>query len=355
MNKPGWGTGFGSFAFHPDFKRNGILYTSHAEFPNSAKADFEFPDSIKAALQWVITEWKTTTPAVIPFSGEGRELFRANMVGTSHGMQEITFNPLANPGDEDYGLLYIGIGDGGSAERDLGYLCHSKEKVWGTVLRIDPNGRDSKNGKYGIPKSNPFVKNSTDKTVKEIYAYGFRNPHRISWSKAGQMFVPNIGQHNIESLCLVKAGDDFGWPVREGKFVIDLAGNRHNIFPLPADDEKNNFTYPVAQYDHDEGNSISGGFEYTGTKIPELFGKFVFGDIVQGRLFYVEMNDIKLGSLAQVKEWQISINGEIKTLKEITGEQKVDERFGRDNHGELYLTTKPDGKIYRFASASIQE
>ena len=351
MNKPGWATGFGSFAFHPDFLKNGLLYTSHSENPNSAKADFEFPDSIKVATQWVLTEWKTNTPAANSFSGQQREILRVNMVGTSHGMQEITFNPLSKPGEDDYGLLYIGIGDGGSAERDLAYLCHSTEKIWGTILRIDPKGRDSKNGKYGIPKTNPFVKNSTERTATEIFAYGFRNPHRITWSQSGLMLVPNIGQHNIESLCIVEAGNDFGWPVREGSFVIDLAGNRHNIYPLPPDDKKNNFTYPVAMYDHDEGNAISGGFEYWGS-IPELQGKFVFGDIFHGRLFYIEMKDVQLGGHAPIKEWRVSLDGKIQTLKQLTGTDKVDERFGRDNKGELYLTTKPDGKIYKLVSAS---
>jgi glucose/arabinose dehydrogenase/cytochrome c2 len=354
MNRPGWATGFGSFAFHPDFLKNGLLYTSHSENPNSAKADFEFPDSVKVALQWVVTEWKTNTPTANSFSGQEREILRVNMVGTSHGMQEITFNPTSKPGEEDYGLLYIGIGDGGSAERDLAYLCHSTEKIWGTILRIDPKGRDSKNGKYGIPKTNPFVKNSNERTATEIFAYGFRNPHRITWSQSGQMLVPNIGQHNIESLCIVEAGDDFGWPVREGSFVIDLNGNRHNIYPLPQDDKKNNFTYPVAMYDHDEGNAISGGFEYTGEHIPELKGKFVFGDIVQGRLFYVEMADLKKGNQAQIKEWQVSFEGRIQTLKELTGAGKVDERFGRDSEGELYITTKPDGKVYKLISATIK-
>ena len=83
--------------------------------PASAKADFSYPDSIPVLLQWVLTEWKTD-PAAFPFSGKGREILRIDMPTGIHGMQEITFNRFAKPGDEDYGLLYIGIGDGGSAE-----------------------------------------------------------------------------------------------------------------------------------------------------------------------------------------------------------------------------------------------
>ncbi len=352
IHKPGLATGLGSFAFHPEFMRNGLLYTTHTEPPGSAQADFDYPDSIKVTLQWVVSEWKTSTPKAFPFSGESRELFRVNMVSGIHGVQEIIFNPLAKPGDEDYGFLYIGVGDGGSAENSYPFLCHSKEKIWGSIVRIDPSGNNSANGRYGIPRKNPFAESKNPKTVKEVFAYGFRNPHRITWSKDGEIFISNVGHHNVESLYIIKPGSDCGWPIREGTFVIDPSQNMHNIYPLPSDDATYSITYPVAQYDHDEGNAIAGGFEYRGKALPQLFGKFIFGDIVKGRLFYVEMSDLKLGSQAPIKEWQVSINGTIKTLSELCGADKVDERFGRDSKGELYITTKPDGKIYRLVSAT---
>ncbi len=355
IHKPGLATGFGSFAFHPDFFKNGLLYTTHTEPAGSAKADFDYPDSIKVTLQWVVSEWKTATPGAFPFSGESRELFRVNMVSGIHGVQEIVFNPLAKKGDDDYGLLYIGVGDGGSAENGYPFLCHSTEKIWGSVLRIDPSGTNSINGRYGIPENNPFAKSDNAKTVREIFCYGFRNPHRITWSKVGAMFVSNVGHHNAESLYMVSSGSDSGWPIREGTFVIDPSQNMHNIYPLPADDAKLNITYPVAEYDHDEGNAIAGGFEYRGKALPQLAGKFVFGDIVKGRLFYVEMKDLKLGSQAQIREWQVAVGGQIKTLSELCGAEKVDERFGRDSKGELYITTKPDGKIYRLVSATTKK
>ena len=352
IHKPGLATGFGSFAFHPEFATNGLLYTSHTESPGSGKADFDYADSIKVTLQWVLSEWKTSQPGAFPFSGESRELMRVNMVTPIHGMQEIIFNPLARKGSEDYGLLYIGIGDGGSAESGYPFLCHSKEKIWGTVIRIDPKGTNGINGHYGIPETNPFVKSDNPNIRKEIFAYGFRNPHRITWSKAGDIFVSNVGHHNLESLYIIHSGSDSGWPIREGTFVIDPSQNMHNIYPLPVDDAQYNFTYPVAQYDHDEGNAIAGGFEYGGKALPKLVGKFVFSDIVKGRLFYVEMKDLKVGSQAPIKEWRVSFNGSIKTLSELSGSQKVDERFGRDSKGELYITTKPDGKVYRLVSAT---
>ena len=219
IHEPGLATGFGSFAFHPDFAKNGLLYTTHTEAPASGKADFGFPDSIKATVQWVLTEWKTENPGIATFFGTSRELFKVNMVSGVHGVQEITFNPLSKPGDKDYGMLYIGVGDGGSVENGYDFLVHSIEKIWGTILRINPMGRNSANGQYGIPADNPFAKNQNIKAVGEIYAYGFRNPHRITWTESGKMLACNIGQGNIESLDLVMPGHDYGWPIREGTFV----------------------------------------------------------------------------------------------------------------------------------------
>lgn len=355
IHTPGLATGFGSYAFHPEFARNGLLYTTHTEPSGTANADFGYADSIKVALQWVISEWKTKSPGAIPFVGESRELFRVDMVSQIHGVQELAFNPTAKPGDTDYGQLYIGVGDGGSAENGYPFLCTGNEMIWGTVIRIDPTGNNSKNGKYGIPEKNPFANRDNPNTVKEIFAMGFRNPHRISWDQAGRIFIPNIGHHSIESLYLIEVGSNSGWPIREGTFVIDPSQNMWNIYPLPADDAKNNFNYPIAQYDHDEGNAIAGGFEYTGKLLPELIGKFVFGDIVNGRLFYIDMTDIKHGTQTPIKEWQIMVDGQITSLSTLCGSQKVDERFGVDIHGELYITTKPDGKIYKLVSSRIRK
>jgi glucose/arabinose dehydrogenase len=276
------------------------------------------------------------------------------MVSGIHGVQEITFNPLSKKGDDDYGLLYIGVGDGGAVENGYAFLAHSQEKIWGTVLRIDPAGRNSSNGQYGIPATNPFVKNRTDKTVGEIYAYGFRNPHRISWSRSGQMLVSNIGHSNIESVNLIMAGHDYGWPIREGTFVLNPYGDLTKVYPLPPDDSAYHVTYPVIEYDHDEGKAISGGLEYWGNALPQLKGKYFFGDIPKGRLFYAEMADIKQGGQATIKEWKVSVNGITKTLVELCGTDRVDLHFGRDDKGELYILTKPDGKIYKLVSATVK-
>ncbi|MEO5907984.1 MAG: PQQ-dependent sugar dehydrogenase [Ginsengibacter sp.] len=356
INQPGLGTGFGSFAFHPDFLKNGLLYTTHTESPGSGKADFSYADSIKVTLQWVLTEWKTDNPRSKIFSGKSRELLRVNMVTGMHGIQEITFNPLAKPGDKDYGMLYIGIGDGGSVDEGYSFIAHNKDKVWGTILRINPSGNNSTNGQYGIPADNPFVNSHDHKALGEIYAYGFRNPHRITWSKSGQMLVSNIGGVNIEALDLVKPGYDYGWPIREGTFVLNPYGDISKVYPLPANDSIYHITYPVAQFGHHEGwTAISGGYEYWGTTLPQLKGKFLFGDISSGKLYYVNMADIKQGQEATIKKWQVSINGTIKTLQQLCGyDGKVEIRFGRDDKGELYILTKTDGKVYKLVNAKVK-
>ncbi|MEO8762763.1 MAG: PQQ-dependent sugar dehydrogenase [Ginsengibacter sp.] len=354
ITEAGLGTGFGSFAFHPDFARNGLLYTAHSEVPGSGKADFSYDDSIKVALQYVLTEWKTGHPGADTFSGTSREILRINMPYIIHGIQEITFNNLVKPGKKDYGMLYVGVGDGGCVEQGYPFLTHSPEKIWGTILRIDPLGRNSSNGQYGIPFDNPYTKNQDKNTLREIYALGFKNPHRITWGKAGQMMVCNIGEGNIESVNMILPGHDYGWPIREGNFVLDPYGDLTKVYPLPANDSIYHITYPVAEYDHDGGwTAISGGYEYLGTTIPQLLGKFLFGDIASGRLFYIEMNDVKQGRLAEIREWKFTLNGKPLTFKDIAGnDHRVDMHFGRDARGELYILIKPDGKIYKLVSAS---
>lgn len=351
INRPGLATGFGSFAFHPDFAKNGLLYTTHTEAARTKPADFAYDDSIQVQMQWVLTEWKTDRPGTVPFSGSSRELLRVNMVSGIHGVQEIIFDPLAKPGSADYGLLYIGVGDGGSVENGYPFLAHHLNRVWGSILRIDPMGRNSKNGQYGIPAGNPFYKDSTSGTLREIFAYGFRNPHKITWTHNGLMLASNVGQTNIESLYIILPGHDYGWPIREGNFLLNPVGDISKVYALPPNDTAYHISYPAAEYDHDEGNAISGGYEYEGSAIPELKGKYLFGDIANGRLFYVNIADLKPGKQAMIKEWRISLGGRPTTMRDLCGSNRVELRFGRDHKGEMYVFAKADGKVYRLVKA----
>ena len=126
----------------------------------------------------------------------------------------------------------------------------------------------------------------------------------------------------------------------------------NKIYPLPANDSIFHYSYPSAAFDHDEGNAIAGGFEYKGNRIPHLNGKYLFGDIPTGRLFYINTADLKPGNMAAVKEWFVSLNGKRLTLRSLCGQNRVDLRFAQDGNGEMFIFTKPDGKIYRLVKLS---
>lgn len=345
INEPGLATGWGSYAFHPDFYKNGLLYTTHTEKKGSAPADFAYPDSIPVALQWVVTEWKVKDPTASVFEATPRELFRVNMPSPMHGMQQIIFNPQAKPGSADYGLLYIDIGDGGSAEYRFPQLCDNPTQIRASVLRIDPKGRNSKNGKYGIVRANTWAHDADPNTLGEVYARGFRNPNRISWAPDGKILVTEIGFNNQEEINILKPGLDYGWPNREGTFRMVFGSKKSGIYPLPAHDDPK-YTYPVAEYDHDEGNSISGGFVYTGN-IPLLKGKYIFGDIVKGRIFYVDYNDLKLGRQSVIKEFDLQFGDQRSTFIDMVKNKKADIRFGQGENNALYVWAKTDGKIWQ--------
>lgn len=350
INQPGLATGLGSYAFHPEFAENGIFYTDHTEDPKTSEpAEFTFHDSIPRKVRWVLTEWKMDDPKAATFSGTNRELMRVDMVTQIHGMQEVTFNPLSKPGDEDYGLLYIGVGDGGSVENRYPFIVQNKGRLWGNILRIDPAGNNSANGHYGIPPTNPFVDEMEMGALGEIYAMGYRNPHRMLWDSAdGKMLASDIGHHTMEELNLIEKGRNYGWPEREGTFLFDKGGDLNNVYPLPEDDISAGFTYAVLQFDHDVAGAISSGYIYYGDQIPDLKGKYFFGGIVNGRVFITDAAGLELGKQAPFQEVRVRLeNEEIKTLRDLTGIKRVDLRFGYDADGEIYIFTKADGKIYK--------
>jgi mono/diheme cytochrome c family protein len=345
IDQPGFATGFGSFAFHPGFQSNGLLYTTHTEASGAAVADFAIPDSIPTALQWVLSEWKTADPDSDVFTGVRRELFRIDMRTPVHGVQEIKFNPLSRKGDPDYGLLYISVGDGGASLSGQPYLAGSNKYIWGSVLRIDPAGHNSRNGKYGIPDNNPFTRQ--EGAIGEIWCRGFRNPNRFSWDRSGsgKMLISNIGQHSVEEINLGMAGADYGWPYREGTFLFDTEANAELVYPLPPGDE--GFTYPVAQYDHDEGNAVCGGYVYAKEDIPLLKGKYIFGDIPRGTLFNCDITAMEDGRQAPVSRLNLEYQGRQVALVDLVPGERVDLRFGLGPDNTLFLLTKADGKVYR--------
>ncbi|MFI7152390.1 PQQ-dependent sugar dehydrogenase [Nonomuraea sp. NPDC050022] len=358
----GLGSGFGYVAFHPDFARNGKFYTVHTEW--GAALTTKTPDLTPqpdTKFHGVITEWTATNPKADTFSGTHREVLRLGVSGQIHGIQQIDFNPYAKRRDADYGLLYVAAGDGGrgASSDDPQNLAIPQ----GKILRIDPLGTNAANGKYGIPAKNPFVTKAG--AIGEIYAYGMRDPHRFSWDPQGnRLFLGHIGEHAIEAIYEVKAGDNLGWSEREGSFVFNKADRCH-LYTLPDNDASFGYNYPVAAYDHDpppghsctadSGHAVAGGFVYRGTRLPLLYGKYLFGDIVDGRVFFTIANQMRQGgpraTIYQPK--LVNASGATVTMKDLAGDARVDLRLSRDGAGELYLLSKANGKIWKVTGACM--
>jgi glucose/arabinose dehydrogenase len=347
---PSIGAGLGSFAFHPDFANNGLLYTAHNEVYRGKKAinEGDWPDSLGTEQQYVIDEWKTDTPASFPFSGKKREVLRINTPTFAHSGQDLIFAPNRNKNDPDYGMLYYTFGDGGTANIKRPEISHRIQSVLGSVLRIDPLGNNGVLDSYGIPADNPFA-STNDKTIqKEIFAYGFRNPYRICWdeNRNNAMYVTDIGEANIEELNVLVKGGDYGWANQEGTYGIDVRKDKTVVFDR-TDKGINNTILPAVTYDHNEGNAMSGGFVYEG-KIAALKGKYIFGDIVTGRLFYTDPSDFSKG----IFDIHILKNNQETTLAALCGKKRTHLRIGYDKlAGDIFTLTKPDNMVRRVAKA----
>ena len=347
INTPGLGTGLGSFAFHPDYQKNGLIYITHTEEFTGKKADYEFPESIKVAMQWVVSEWKIKDVNSTVFDGTRRELLRINVPSGVHGTQDINFIPGIDKKDPDYGMLFIGTGDGGSTIGKHPELTHHLNSLLGTIIRIDPLGNNSPNGKYGIPGDNPFVNNPDPKTRKEIWAFGFRNPHRLSWdlNHGKIMFSAEVGEANFEEVNVIVKGGDYGWNTREGSYGISPADLK-NVFKV---NDSKKYIMPYLEYDHKDGNAISGGSVYEG-ELTALKDKYIFGDIVNGRIFFANIN--RQLSDSTVYEINIVKDGQPTSLQKMSNSKRVDLRVEYNYFTkEMYLTTKSDGKIRRISNA----
>lgn len=384
IHTPGLGTGFASFAFHPEFNQSGKpgygkFYTAHSENAGSTAPDFVGPGATDLSQVGIITEWTMSNPAALalttsPANFTKREILRIGFPYNFHDLQEIEFDPTAAPGSENYGCLFVCLGDGGSIVLDQPGNINRIDSPLGAIHRIAPvipggqsaaNFTLSKNGKYYIPSgaanANPYV-NAADPTpgdgfpvVREIYAYGFRNPHRISWDRGGshKMFCGNIGESTIEEVELVTKGSNHGWPLREGAYLFDYTDKTH-VYPLPSPNT-GPYVYPVSQYDHNDGRAaVAGGFVYRGTAIPELQGQYVCGDIVSGDIFVMPeaaMNRAATTNTgdtpAPPKLVSVETNGVATSFRSMLGASRADLRLGQDKDGELYLLSKQNGTIYR--------
>ncbi len=345
----GFAAGFITFEFDPDYANNGKFYTVHMEsgtvgsqlptHPNLDASSFGPTASVdapgNAARQTVLVEWTDTNINNSTFEGAARELLRMDMRDRIHPMGDIIFNPTAGPGDPDWRVMYLSVGDAGNGEQSDAALRRTPQllsALGGKILRIMPDlaggntpSTISPNGKYRIPDDNPFTGIGDANVRDEIYALGLRNPHRMSWDvdpadpNNNHLIASDIGLFTWEEVNIIHKGANYGYSLREGNQLLG-PGSRGvppiNVTgPLPNPDTIPNeqicagpaFTactsngtvtplYPVLQYGHGlagqdqllAGDSISDGFVYRGTKIPELLGKYIFGDITTGVLYYAD-------------------------------------------------------------------
>jgi glucose/arabinose dehydrogenase len=315
-------------AFHPDYRHNGLIYTYTSE-PATMAADFStMPAGVDPNHQTVIREWHVPNPkransVVDPNSS--RVLLTIDQPQFNHNSGAAVFGPD--------GMLYIAVGDGGSADdQGVGHAAGgngqdlSAGNLLGKILRIDPQGSNSANGGYGIPADNPFV---GDAAPDEIYAYGFRNAFRMSFDqRTGALYAADVGQNDIEEVDLVVAGGNYGWPVKEGTFLFDMNGAGPGFTTIDSPGLPIGMIDPIAQYDHDEGISIGGGFVYRGQTIKDLRGSYVFGDFSRGffpgngRLFHLDVT----GEIAELLPDGVPLG------RYVMG-------FGQDRRAEVYVLT----------------
>ncbi len=326
-------------AFHPDYAQNGLLYTYSSE-PIGAPADFStIPAGSQADHQSVIREFVTpdpSDPSSTPDPAGLRELLRLDEPQFNHNAGALIF--------DENGYLLIAVGDGGGADDVDGQdfigqpiIGHGTgngqdpSNPFGAILRIDPLGANSQNTRYGIPTDNPFVGRAG--FVEEIFAYGFRNPFRMSIdAQTGELYVADVGQNHIEELNIVNAGGNYGWNFKEGSFFFDPNGNGDGFVTDLDPGVPAGLIDPIAEYDHDEGISIIGGFVYRGNAIPALQGRFIFGEFGSfsadaGRLFYLD-------STNRIQAFNVGVGGRLPFA--VLG-------FGQDASGEVYVLGNTTG------------
>jgi hypothetical protein len=360
-NAGGFAAGLNPIAFDPEYASNGIFYTAHLENPAASGDATPINDNLPAldltgftittalnppsgsvTYQSVLIEWRDTNVNNATFEGTAREIMRVGLNSRIHPMGDLLFNPLARPGDADYRNLYIAQGDGSAGENSATRTTPQRlDAVQGKILRITPDlnlrpaDELSANGRYRIPTTgtdpNPFVGVTLTNLKKEIFAYGFRNCHRISWDTVANVIVENdIGLHSWEEVNLVHKGGNYGYSEREGAEQLFVGGLNNGltgsqtlpVVPFPTNDtlvvtglvSAVTPIYPVALYSHWDGDGISSGFVYRGSLMPGLYGKYIFGDIANGRMFYADFNEMlaaddgDLNTVATTHELQIVYN-----------------------------------------------
>jgi hypothetical protein len=356
--------------FDPGYAKNGKFYTVHIEKPDMegsaaptnarlttlkldgyAMTPAVNPPSIQAHLESVVIEWTDNDIRNSTFEGSAREVLRVGY-DRNHPIGDLLFNPSAQPGQDDYGNLYITVGDGAGGETPgVTHAFPQQLNVFmGKILRITPDiqlrPRDmlSANGRYRIPSAgsdpNPFI--AVAGARPEIFAYGFRNPHRLSWDAPSNTLIENeIGLHDWEEINIITKGGNYGYAEREGYEQLFVGGpnngktgsqiNPATPFPNPDVLKVEGIPapvtplYPTAVYSHWEGDSLANGFVYRGKLLPKLAGKYIFGDMTTARLFYTDLNEMiatrgTRDKPAEVHEIEIMYKGHKRRMYDIVAD-----------------------------------
>jgi glucose/arabinose dehydrogenase len=299
--------GFLGLAFHPKFKQNGeffIYYTSSKIQPKDGKA-----------APCIVSRFKVKKDD--PTTGDPNSeeiLLQIEQPFWNHDGGTICFGPD--------GFLYVALGDGGAAD-DPFRNGQNLSAILGKILRIDVDRKE--NGKnYGIPKDNPFVTQTG--AAPEIFAYGFRNPWRISFDrKTGHLWCADVGQNLWEEIDIVKLGGNYGWNFREGTKAFGNVAEPKGVVT-----EK-----PIWEYDHQVGKSITGGTVYRGKKFPELEGKYLYADYVSGLIWALHYDEAA---------------GKVIANEGIPSDKLPIVSWGEDEAGEAYfMIVTPNGQgLYTF-------
>jgi hypothetical protein len=421
----GWANGLENVQFDPDYLRNGKFYTVHIEdqsLPGSSLPDNTHFKGLAVggytttapivppgptAREAVLIEWSDTNTANTTFEGTAREVLRVQFNTRIHLIADLAFNPTAERGSSEWRVLYLGCGDGGSGESsrpDTRPNPQRLDTIVGKILRIVPDLSEhqttssvSDNGRYRIPNDNPFV--STSGARKEIWAYGFRNPHRLHWAidaadpQRTRLVVNSIGLRTWETVNIVHRGANYGYSLREGNELLQLDNftttrPEHDRIPIQIGDHPSDATiqptYAVIQYGHvpGGGDAIGSGYLYRGKAIPALQGKYLFTDLSTGRLWYANYADMLAAddgdakTMAPMHEIHVAWNDpndtpdagkkvyptmfpivqaayrvrggkdpDLPGRARISGDGRADAQFAVDAAGELYLFSKSDGMI----------
>jgi glucose/arabinose dehydrogenase len=287
-------------AFHPKFAENGLFYVHYSPKGGERRGRI---------AEWSVTPGKPLAEAK---PAEKRVLLEIPQPYANHDGGCLQFGPD--------GFLYIGMGDGGSGGDPHGH-GQDRGTLLGDMLRIDVNGKTG-DKPYGIPADNPFL--AEPGVQPEIWAYGLRNPWRFSFTKDGRLVAGDVGQNAWEEITFVERGGNHGWNVWEA---------RHCFEKKTCPDA--GFVMPIYEYGHDEGVSVSGGYEVTAPG--PLAGKYVFGDFGTGRI------------------WALDLPADSSKLVPATALGRFDIQpatFGRDGEGRVYVGDFGGGIVYRIDPAS---